>query len=50
VPDLWPTRADVSLSWFCVRIHECLAPPVSDKNNWNRSKLKDHGKKRHGQN
>ena len=25
VPDLRPARADVSLFWFCVRIHECLA-------------------------
>ena len=25
VPDLGPMRADVSLFWFCVRIHECLA-------------------------
>jgi aspartate racemase len=33
VPDLWPARADVSLFWFCVRIHERLALPVGDKNN-----------------
>ena len=31
VPDLGPARADVSLSWFCVRIHECLALLVGDK-------------------
>jgi hypothetical protein len=31
VPDLWPARADVSLFWFCVRIHECLALLVGDK-------------------
>jgi len=36
VPDLGPARADVSLFWFCVRIHECLALPVGDKNNRNR--------------
>src|SRR2546423_12358115 len=31
VPDLWPTRADVSLSWFCVRVHERLALFVGHK-------------------
>ena len=31
VPDLWPARADVSLFWFCVRIHECLALVVGHK-------------------
>ena len=36
VSDLWPMRADVSLFWFCVRIHECLAPSVGDKNKRNR--------------
>ena len=36
VPDLWPARADVSLFWFCVRIHEYLVVPVSQKNNRNR--------------
>ena len=36
VPDLGPARADVSLFWFCVRIHECLALPVGDKNKRNR--------------
>jgi len=25
VPDLGPTRADVSLFWFCVRIHDYSA-------------------------
>jgi hypothetical protein len=35
VSDLRPAQADLSLSWFCVRIHECLALPVSDKNNRN---------------
>jgi hypothetical protein len=48
VPDLWPARADVSLFWFCVRIHERLALPVGDKGNWDRGKLKDYGKNRHG--
>ncbi len=33
VPDLGPARADVSLFWFCVRIHECLALSVVRKNN-----------------
>ena len=37
VPDLGPARADVSLFWFCVRIHECLAlPRLGDKNKRNR--------------
>jgi hypothetical protein len=36
VPDLGSARADVSLFWFCVRIHECLALLVSDKNKRNR--------------
>jgi hypothetical protein len=36
VPDLRPARADVSLFWFCVRIHECLTLLVSDKNKRNR--------------
>ena len=36
VPDPGPARADVSLFWFCVRIHECLAPTVGDKNKRNR--------------
>src|SRR5882757_4805188 len=36
VPDLGPARADVSLFWFCVRIQECLALTVRDKNNRNR--------------
>jgi hypothetical protein len=31
VSDLWPARADVSLFWFCVRIHECLALVVCHK-------------------
>jgi hypothetical protein len=31
VSDLWPARADVSLFWFCVRIHECLALIVGHK-------------------
>jgi len=35
VPDLGPACADVSLLWFCVRIHECLALPVGDKNKRN---------------
>jgi hypothetical protein len=37
VPDLGPARADVSLFWFCVRIHECLAVPVGHKNKRNRA-------------
>ena len=36
VPDLGSARSDVSLFWFCVRIHECLALPVGDKNKRNR--------------
>src|SRR6476659_4308476 len=36
VPDFGTTRADVSLFWFCVRIHECLALPVGNKNKRNR--------------
>ena len=36
VPDLGPARADVLLFWFCVRIHECLALPLGDKNKRNR--------------
>ena len=36
VPDLGPARADVSLFWFCVRIHESLALPVDHKNKRNR--------------
>ena len=36
VPDLGPALSDVSLFWFCVRIHECLALPVGDKNKRNR--------------
>jgi hypothetical protein len=36
VPDPGPVGADVSLFWFCVRIHECLALLVSDKNKRNR--------------
>ena len=40
VPDLWPSRADVSLFWFCERIHECLALLVGDKNNRNRGVLR----------
>jgi hypothetical protein len=36
VADLGPVRADVSLFWFCVRIHERLVLPVGDKNNRNR--------------
>ena len=36
VPDLGPARADVSLFWFCVRIHECLALLIGDKNKRNR--------------
>src|SRR6266576_3663544 len=31
VPDLGPQRPDISLFWFCVRIHKCLALPVSQK-------------------
>jgi hypothetical protein len=48
VPDLGPARADVSLFWFCVRIHECLVLPARDKNNRNRRELKNHRKERHG--
>jgi len=33
VPDLRLACADVSLLWFCVRIHECLALPGCYKNN-----------------
>jgi hypothetical protein len=36
VPDLRPARADVLLFWLCVRIHECSALPVGDKNKRNR--------------
>jgi hypothetical protein len=36
VPDLGPMCADVSLFWFCVRIHEYSALPVGDKNKKNR--------------
>ena len=36
VPDLGPKRADVSLFWFCVRIHECLTLLVGNKNKRNR--------------
>jgi len=25
VPDPGPARADLSLSWFCLRIHECFS-------------------------
>src|SRR6266403_2121707 len=39
VADLGPPRTDVSLFWFCVRIHECLALTVRDKNNRNRRVL-----------
>jgi hypothetical protein len=35
VPDLGPARADLSLFWFCVRVHDCLAVPVGDKNKRN---------------
>ena len=48
VPDLWPKGADLSLLCFCVRIHECLALTVHDKDNRNRGKLKNHRKERHG--
>src|SRR5512132_1430100 len=48
VPDLGPARADVSFLWFCVRLHECLALPVGDKNKRNRGELKNHRKERHG--
>jgi len=37
VPDLGPPRADVSLFWFCVRIHEGFsAAGWAIKNNRNR--------------
>jgi len=36
VPDLRPARPDVLLFWLRVRIHECLALPVGDKNKRNR--------------
>ena len=36
VPDLGPMRADVSLFWFRVRIHECLALLGWNKNKRNR--------------
>jgi hypothetical protein len=35
VADLWASRADFSLFWFCVRVHDCLAVPVGDKNKRN---------------
>jgi hypothetical protein len=41
VPDLGPVRADVSLFWFCVRIHENLTLLVGDKNK------RDRGVSRH---
>jgi len=50
VPNLRPKSAGPFLLWFRVWIHETLAVLVRDKNNWNRGKLKDHGKKRHGHN
>ena len=37
VPDLGPMRADVSLFWFRVRVHERLALPVGHKNKRNRA-------------
>jgi hypothetical protein len=37
VPDLGSMRADVSLFWFRVRVHECLALPVGHKNKRNRA-------------
>ena len=37
VSDLGPARADVSLFWFRVRVHECLALPVGHKNKRNRA-------------
>ena len=36
VPDLGPMRTDVSLFWFRVRIHDCLALLVGNKNKRNR--------------
>jgi hypothetical protein len=36
VPDRGPARADVSLCWFRVRIHECLTLLVENKNKRNR--------------
>jgi len=39
VVDLRPTRADVSLFWFCVRIHDYSALLGSYKND------RDHGKR-----
>jgi hypothetical protein len=36
VADLWASRADFSLFWFCVRVHDCLAVPDGDKNKRNR--------------
>jgi len=36
VPDLRPAQADLSLCWFCVRIHERLPLLVGDENNRNR--------------
>ena len=35
VPVLGPARADVSLFWFCIRIHKCLALSVRRKNSRN---------------
>jgi len=40
VADLWASRADFSLFWFCIRIHECLTPWFATKitgnaANWN---------------
>jgi len=36
VPDLGSACADLSLFWFCVRIHECLPLPAGEKNKKNR--------------
>jgi hypothetical protein len=31
MPDLWPLRADLSLFWFCVWIHQNLALQLMTK-------------------
>jgi hypothetical protein len=49
VPDLWASRADFSLFWFCARIHE-LAPLICYEDNQNRSQLKNDGGNSYGQN
>src|SRR5215475_13939284 len=42
VPDLWAARADFSLFWFCIRIHDCFALRVSPKNSRNCNVVRDN--------